>query len=218
MKQTKTYLAACLVSVFFVHSAPTQAETAGEQLARQGNGKGAPACNSCHGDQGQGNPAAGYPYLAGQSQAYLSKQLHDFASGKRANPIMAPFAKALSETEINALAGYFSGLPLPATQPVKADKKYSGLGQRIAANGKWSQGVPACVQCHGDVGQGVPPNFPAISGQAESYLKTQLTDWKNGRRSNDPIGLMTAVVKQLTTDEINAVAAYFASRSPSSNH
>lgn len=190
------------------------ASSPGETIALQGNGKGAAACKSCHGDQGQGNNAAGYPYLAGQPLDYLVKQLQDFASQGRKNPVMQPFASALSEDEIRAVASYYSSLPLPRTAASKANNPQLTKGEQLAKKGKWSVGVPACFQCHGDQGQGIAPGFPAISGQPALYIKNQLEHWRKGERSNDPVGLMQAVVTQLDDTEITAVADYLATQSP----
>lgn len=192
-----------------VHAAPS-----GENIARQGNGKGADACISCHGEQGQGNAAAGYPYLAGQSAEYLAKQLQDFANQRRKNPVMRPFASALSEDEIKAVAGYYAKLPLPKTASNMSNNQGLAKGEHLANKGKWSVGVPACFQCHGDRGQGIAPNFPAISGQPASYIKKQLEHWRKKERNNDPIGLMQAVVADLDESEIAAVADYLAAQSP----
>jgi len=195
-------------------SAGVYAAPSGKTIARQGNGKGAVACISCHGDQGQGNASAGYPYLAGQPVDYLVKQLQDFASQRRKNPIMQPFASALSENEIKAVAGYYAQLPLPKTVASKNSNPQLAEGERLATKGKWSVGVPACFQCHGDQGQGVAPNCPAISGQPASYIKKQLEHWRKGKRSNDPVGLMQAVVADLEETEITAVSGYLAAQSP----
>lgn len=127
-----------------VISAVTHASSSGENIARQGNGRGAVACLSCHGDQGQGNASAGYPYLAGQPVDYLVKQLQDFASKLRKNPVMQPFASALSEDEIKAVADYYAKLPLPKTASSKNNKSPLVIGERLATKGKWSVGVPAC--------------------------------------------------------------------------
>lgn len=195
-------IAPCLVSL----SSPSLAAS-GQAIASQGNKNGAVACVSCHGNQGQGNPAAGYPYLAGQSSAYLVKQLNDFADGKRSDPVMQPFAKALSADERKAVADYFSQLKSPSLQ-FKSDSKTATDGFRLATAGKWSVGLPSCFQCHGDKGQGVGEHFPAISAQPAEYLKKQLTQWKNKQRSNDPVGLMQAVVKHLDIKEIESVSRY----------
>lgn len=195
-----------------VHAVPS-----GETIARQGNGKGAAACISCHGDKGQGNEAAGYPYLAGQPIAYLVRQLQNFSNKRRNNPVMQPFASALSEDEIKAVASYYAQLPLPKITSAKKNTPQTTKGEQLAKKGKWSEGMPACFQCHGDQGQGVAPNFPAISGQPASYLKNQLEHWRKRERSNDPIGLMQAVVAGLDESEITAVADYLTTQSPTAN-
>lgn len=207
-------LSTLLAIKLFVISTLASAAPSGETIVRQGNGKGALACMSCHGLQGQGNAAAGYPYLAGQPVDYLVKQLQDFASQRRQNPVMQPFASALSEDEIKAVARYFAKLPLPKTATGKNNNPQLAKGGRLATKGKWSAGVPACFQCHGDQGQGIEPNFPAISGQPAQYIKNQLEHWRKGERSNDPIGLMQAVVGQLDNAEMTAVADYLAAQSP----
>ena len=102
----------------------------------------------------------------------------------------------------------------PKTASIKNNKSTLAKGERLATKGKWSVGVPACFQCHGDQGQGVPPNLPAISGQHESYIKKQLEHWRKGERSNDPVGLMQAVVAELDDAEITAVSRYLAAQSP----
>ncbi len=199
----------------FISSSLASAAASGETIAKQGNGKGAVACTSCHGDQGQGNAAASYPYLAGQPVDYLIKQLQDFASQRRKNPVMRPFASALSAEEIKAVASYYAALP-PAKPPAKPQASNNSTqlkqGERLATNGKWSVGIPACFRCHGDQGQGVAPNFPAISGQPASYIKKQLELWRKGERSNDPVGLMQAVVADLDDAEITAVSDYLATQ------
>jgi cytochrome c553 len=81
----------------------------------------------------------------------------------------------------------------------------------VANEGHWSGGLPACRQCHGPSGQGVGKSFPRLSGQGYAYLLNQLMAWKEGKRSNDPLNLMTGVVSKLSEKEIEAVAAYFAS-------
>lgn len=66
-------------------------------------------CIGCHGPQGiSASPL--WPNLAGQKEAYLMKQLTDFRSGARKDPLMNPLAAALSDQDIAALAKYFSEL------------------------------------------------------------------------------------------------------------
>lgn len=64
-------------------------------------------CVSCHGASGISSSPV-YPNLAGQKAPYLLKQMRDFQTGKRADPVMGAMVKGLSETDMDALANYYS--------------------------------------------------------------------------------------------------------------
>lgn len=76
--------------------------------AAAGKAKSA-VCAACHGANGI-SLIPNYPNLAGQKEQYLVAQLKAFRDGVRKNPIMAPMAANLSDTDIDNLAAYFSGL------------------------------------------------------------------------------------------------------------
>jgi cytochrome c553 len=89
----------------------------GERVYRAGNAEtGVPACMSCHGPAGEGNPLAGYPALAGQHSMYTSKMLLGFRTGENygegdaPSAIMNGSASELSDEEIEAVASYIQGL------------------------------------------------------------------------------------------------------------
>ena len=89
----------------------------GELLYRGGNAEtDIPACMSCHGPAGEGNPLAGYPSLAGQHAVYSEKMLTGFRAGTTwgaddsSSQIMADVAKRLTDAEIKAVASYIQGL------------------------------------------------------------------------------------------------------------
>jgi cytochrome c553 len=67
-------------------------------------------CSACHGYDGEGTIPEN-PTLSGQHADYLAQALNDYRLGKRQNPIMAGFAKALTAEEIKALSAYFSKQP-----------------------------------------------------------------------------------------------------------
>lgn len=76
-----------------------------------------PACMSCHGPTGQGNPISGYPVVAGQHADYTAKQLRDYKGGRTVpnkddvnGQVMADVAKYLTEEEIVAVSSYLQGL------------------------------------------------------------------------------------------------------------
>ena len=182
-----------------------------QALATQGNGHGAPACQSCHGADGGGQAAAGFPRLAGLDAAYLARQLADYVAGTRTNAVMQPIARALSSDERQALATYYSQLPLPA-RPAATAPAAEGPGALLATRGRWSQQVPACEQCHGPGGVGVGANFPPLVGQPAAYIQAQLKAWQAGTRRNDPLQLMQHLSRALSAQDIDAVAQWFAAQ------
>lgn len=182
---------------------------AGGALAQKG-GAGVPACMACHGSNGEGQAASGFPRLAGQHQAYLVKQLREFAGGQRKSPQMAPIASALNAQQMNDVADYYASLPgwKPNANPV-ATGPQNALGFKLAAWGNWNKGMPACFACHGDGGAGIPPHFPALAGQPGAYTRVQLKAWQSATRANDPQGLMKFVALKMSDAEIAAVSLYF---------
>jgi len=90
---------------------------AGEQLYRGGNAATEiPACMSCHGPAGEGNPLSGYPSLAGQHSVYSEKMLKGFRAGQTwgeddaSSEVMTGVALRLTDDEIKAVASYIQGL------------------------------------------------------------------------------------------------------------
>ncbi|MCA6063915.1 c-type cytochrome [Thalassolituus marinus] len=87
----------------------------GEAIYRGGIAeKGVPACLACHGPDGKGVAAAGFPRLAGQHDAYTAAQLTAFSMNQRTNDgdsrMMRDIAYRLHATEIEAVASYIQGL------------------------------------------------------------------------------------------------------------
>jgi len=89
----------------------------GELLYRSGNSAtDIPACMSCHGPAGEGNPLSGYPQLAGQHSVYTEKMLTGFRTGTTwgaddsNSKIMTDVAHRLTDAEIKAVASYIQGL------------------------------------------------------------------------------------------------------------
>jgi cytochrome c553 len=89
----------------------------GERIFRAGNAEsGVPACMSCHGPAGEGNPLAGYPALAGQHSVYTGNLLTRFRSGENwgvedaPSQVMNGVAAELTDEEIAAVASYIQGL------------------------------------------------------------------------------------------------------------
>jgi len=209
--------AAAIGALLALPAAAAAATGEGQALALHGAGS-VPACSTCHGAEGQGNAAIGAPALAGDGVAYLREQLANFAAGRRRHPIMQPIAAALSPAQQDAVAGYFAGLPAAAPAPVPpgappgtAHQTPADLrGARLAERGDWARMLPACTQCHGPGGIGVPPDFPHLAGLTAPYIVAQLDAFRSGARPPGPLGLMAAVARKLSAADSAAVAAYFA--------
>lgn len=174
-----------------------------------GSNPGAIACITCHGPEGMGMDAGGFPHISGYPAEYLNKQIHDFRSGTRQNPIMLPIANGLTDEEALAVSQYIASMKTPKTPEVTRAKKPEGEGETLALRGDWTRNIPECVVCHGPGGVGVGTSFPPLAGQHPSYLKNQLHAWKNGTRKNDHADLMGHIARALTESEIDAIAQYF---------
>ena len=183
----------------------------GQKIFNQGGqNPAAMACLGCHGPDGKGIAAAGFPRLAGLPAGYLSKQLQDFRSGSRKQAVMEPLAKALDDAEIEAISAYLAKLPADPAPDTRRQQIATNPVARLALYGDWSRKIPGCVQCHGPGGSGVGEHFPPLAGQPAGYLVAQLNAWRDGSRSNDPNQLMVDVAKAMTDAEVKAVADYFA--------
>ncbi|MGU3781714.1 c-type cytochrome [Burkholderia metallica] len=161
-------------------------------------------CLGCHGVKGTSLEQS-YPSLAGQPAPYIAAQLHDFASGKRANPNMAPLAMSLSETDIKSLSDYY------ARQPARRNR-YFEADPQLAARGKQLVEKAACAACHG-AGLTGQAQFPRLAGQGHDYLLKQMDAFAAGTRT-EATGTMQRVTAALSPQDREAVAQYLASLNP----
>ena len=199
-----------LSSVLLLAFTNVQAQPSPNLYLQGGAQPGATACVACHGADGMGLAPAGFPRLAGISADYLSKQLHDFQSGKRVSPVMQPLAKSLTDQEITAVTTAIAAMPAPEVPAINRSSMPASLGEKLALRGAWDRQIPECVSCHGPGGVGVGSAFPPLANQPAMYLTAQLNAWRDGSRHNDPNDLMGHIAKAMTEDEIKAVADYFA--------
>jgi cytochrome c553 len=68
-----------------------------------------------------------------------------------------------------------------------------------------------CAACHNIDGNSVNPIWPKIAGQHTSYIVKQLKNFKDGKRVN---AQMTGMVAALSDQDMEDIAAYFASQKP----
>lgn len=190
----------------------------------------AKACLACH--SVPPNPAARTnPKLAGQKASYLLKQMQDFKSGARANPLMQGMVASLSENDLQNIAAYFSSL---SPDVGKAKDEHVKVGQKMYEGGNPKTKVPSCIGCHSPTASGNgPARYPLLSGQFSDYSVQQLKAFRQAAlervkltaqgtalpkvlpgRNNDENQVMQTAVLYMTDAEIEAVAAYIEGLGP----
>lgn len=188
-RHAKSLLAAAWLAL-----APLAAVAAGDPAKGE---KLAYACLGCHGIEYYKNsyPKYSVPKLGGQHKAYLEAALKEYRDGARWHPTMQGYASTLSDQDIADLAAYFNSVaPKPdnnvvvGTPPAKAS---------------------ICVACHGQNGFGTMDDYPNLAGQHEDYLAQALNDYRRGKRKNP---IMEPFVQQLTPEEIDELAEFFAAQ------
>ena len=202
MKVTKLLAVAGLATAGFAFANSPAAPTAkadpakGKVLVEQ-------VCAACHGADGN-SVAAANPTLAGQHADYIVKQLTEFKSGARKNPIMMGMATPLSPEDMKNVGAYFAEQKIKPREA--ADKKLLPEGQKIFKGGVASTKIPACMACHGPTGAGIPAQYPRLGGQHAGYIVAQMTAFRSGERANNTV--MRDIALKMTDAQIKAVAEY----------
>jgi len=202
MKVTKLLAVAGLATAGFAFANSPAAPTAkadpakGKVLVEQ-------VCAACHGADGN-SVAAANPSLAGQHADYIVKQLTEFKSGARKNPIMMGMAAPLSPEDMKNVGAYFAEQKIKPREA--ADKKLLPEGQKIFKGGVASTKIPACMACHGPNGAGIPAQYPRLGGQHAGYIVAQMTAFRSGERANNTV--MRDIALKMTDAQIKAVAEY----------
>lgn len=148
-----------------------------------------------------------WPKLAGQGERYLLKQLIDIKNGARVVPEMTGMLTNLSEQDMADIAAHYSSQKLVGGV---ANPEMVARGEAIYRGGDLKTGLPACTGCHSPTGQGNDPaGYPQLGGQHAAYTAKQLTDFREGNRTNDgDIMVMRTIAERLSNKDIQAVSEY----------
>ena len=182
----------------------------------------AASCVACHGADGNSLAATpNFPNLAGQSTAYLYKQMQEFKEGKRKDPTMNAMILPLDDQAMQDVAAFFASQKIKSGE---ADPALVDAGKAIYKGGIAEIGVPACMGCHGPAGSGNPGSgYPQLASQKSVYLEKQLKDFRTAAqsmggsdvgRTNDASKMMRNAVKRMSDPEIKAVAQYIQGLQP----
>ncbi|MCY1174912.1 Cytochrome c4 [compost metagenome] len=192
-----------IVSLLLTLGITGMAHAAGDAAAGQAK---AAVCGACHGPDGN-SMAPNFPKLAGQGERYLTKQLHDIKSGKRTVLEMTGLLTNLNDQDLADIAAYFAS---QKGSVGAADPKLVARGEELFRGGKLDQGMPSCTGCHSPNGAGnAAAGFPHLGGQHSQYVAKQLTDFREGNRTNDGDTLvMRSIAAKLSNKDIEALASY----------
>lgn len=172
----------------------------------RGRAKAQEVCVACHGEQGV-SAVPEYPNLAGQSGAAIYKQLNDYRTGSRANPLMSGIAQALDEATLADIAAYYAAQPMRNPNPATLADAPAAI-VRLVELGDPSRNIPPCAACHRS-GAGGPIETPVLAEQVKEYLALQLKMYAAGERRNDVYGRMRTIAARLTSAEIDGLATYY---------
>jgi cytochrome c553 len=164
-------------------------------------------CSVCHGANGTTSNEL-FPQLAGQPAPYLINQLKEFRDKSRtdenAKRFMWGISSRLTDDDIQQLGNFYESQTPVRFGKISDQAKYDA-GKNIFVNGNVDKGVPACMACHGEKGEG-KETIPRLGGQQEVYLKRQLEIFYGNERP--AAAAMHEVVKGLSASDIDAVAHY----------
>ena len=143
-------------------------------------------CAYCHMADGSGNPELAAPAIAGMEAWFVEGELHEFRAGGRGGHYkdaggmrMRPVAMTLrTNEEVKDVAAYVASMP-----KVHPPALLTGGN---ASTGKIK--YAPCSTCHGQNGEGMNTDarkIPALAGQNDWYLKTQLHNFNSKIRGAD---------------------------------
>lgn len=159
-------------------------------------------CSKCHGDLGIPEDDE-TPSIAGQVPAYQFKQLLDYKTKVRESRDMYKKVRRMDLQDFADLAAYFATLepepPQGVTEP-----------PLLVTAGDVERLLLPCNVCHGEQGEGMGFQVPALAGQKIDHFIETMTEFREGDRANDEYGRMRFIAAQLSTEEIDALAAYYA--------
>ncbi|MEE9354494.1 MAG: c-type cytochrome [Methylococcaceae bacterium] len=156
-------------------------------------------CEGCHSHSSYSNiyPTYYVPKLGGQRPSYVVSALKAYRDESRPHASMQGNAYNLTDQKIEDIAAFLTKSTLePEASPADGSAK---AGKVLSAS---------CMGCHAE-GKDTGAGYPRLTGQYGNYLVKAMKDYKTGRRKN---AIMQSMVKDLSTDDMENLSAYFASQ------
>lgn len=180
----------------------------GKALAQKGY------CYSCHGVQGV-NPTQATPSLAGQNATYTYKMLLDYQSGRfyvdHKSDVMIDLMKTYNNQQMSDLAAYYEAQSLPQAVYKPETSTVTDATIKLVRKGDVSRMITPCASCHGAQGEGGMNETPALTGMSPRMFVRHMKAYRSGDRNNDVNSSMAQFAENLTDEEIQSLADYYAS-------
>ena len=157
-------------------------------------------CMACHGPQGI-SQVPNIPSLAAQPKTYLENKLVLIREGLRDIPAMKGTLDGVPDTELTALARYFSAQTAPKTSAAKRDLQSFQRGQELAKSA-------LCGTCHLPDHRG-RDQVPRLASQHETYLRNVMKEYRdNPGPGRDTV--MAAALYGVNDAQLKDLAHFFA--------
>ncbi len=161
-------------------------------------------CLTCHGTDGRGNIGIDAPRLAGMERWYLRRQMELFRDGLRGTHPedlngreMQPMA-VMTDEQLEDILDWAE-----TWEYIPADITIEGNVQR------GRQLYRSCATCHGADAEGNEAmNAPALAGQNDWYMVTQLKNFKAGYRGYDAADIFGAQMRAMAAPLADDQAIY----------
>ncbi len=169
-------------------------------------------CRECHGMDGNSTVEDEAPKLAGLHEVYIVKQLTDFRDKTRSHELMREIKEIedLKDKDIRDLAAWYA--IQNRTRERRGRASVAMEGKKVYVFGRVEDEIPPCKACHGARGGGyadvIEGGYPSIGAQHSEYIQQQLVAFRDGRRANDPTGVMRHAAEKLTDRDILTLGTY----------
>lgn len=133
--------------------------------------------NTCAGCHGLNGASAGetMPIIAGMPRDFIFNAMKEFRDGSRGSTIMGRIAKGYNDTQLGAMADFFSRQKWVSAPHKAADAAALKRGEKLH--------VKQCEACHRDNGVSQTLDMPRLAGQWPGYIKIYM-DTCNARKFN----------------------------------
>ena len=164
-------------------------------------------CAGCHGLDGRGVTPE-IPHLAAQLENYLFDSMIAYGEGRRTHAAHRDMTISLSETELQAVVGYYAGLP-----PLKSEEDETIRAAILSPYEKGAAVASKCASCHNEDGNSTIAGIPSLAGQQPLYMLNAMREYLDGSRM-----CTTPEKKELVTIlnrvDNESMALYYASQTP----